>query len=157
MKLKTVALMFAVIALTSCGPSPEEFAKQCQEIAAIEVQSPRLWREYLRERKERLSKREVIVEGRKIDATDLDPVVETDSFERTNDWVLQGRPKTPNRKPYRNDHYVRERSTGHAVARFRNLDVSIPSIETTVGYSCTVDHPYLYTGGARHTGSIWSH
>ena len=154
MSLMRLSIVSAVLTLGGCGPSLEEFAKQCREVAGIEVQSQRLWQEYLHERKQQLAHSKVTVNGKEIDPTDINPVVFTENFTWTNDWVRQGRPDKAKRKPYRNDVYVTQKGTGQPVARFRDLYVSVPSFETTLGYSCTTDYPHLYTGARQHTGTI---
>jgi hypothetical protein len=154
MSLTRLSVVSAILTLGGCGPSLEEFAKQCQRVAGIEVQNQGLWREYLGERKQRLAHSKVTVNGKEIDPTDLNPVVGTENFRWTNDWVREGHPSIPKRKPYRNDEYVIQIGTGQPVARFRNLNMSVPSLETTLGYSCTADYPHLYTGGRQHRGSI---
>jgi hypothetical protein len=143
-----------VALVCACGPSPEQFAHRCEKIAGIEVQNYKLWSAYLRERKEDLTQRKVTENGNEIDATDIDPVVDTRSFRVTNDWVLSGRPNVPTRKPFRNDEYIVEKASGKPVAKFRNLLVQIPSIAATISWSCTANYPHLYTGGAPHRGTI---
>jgi hypothetical protein len=156
MSLTRPWMLSATLLLGACGPSPEYFAQRCQDIAGIEVQNRNLWREYLRERKEQLATGKVTVNGKEIDPTDLHPVVGTKTFTVTNDWVLNGRPGAPTGKPYRNDKYIVHNSTGERVARFRDLNARVRTFEITLSWTCTDNHPHLYTGGPAHTGMIAS-
>jgi hypothetical protein len=146
----------AFLLLCGCGPSFEEFGEKCRSAAGIKVQNRDLWLEYLRERKQLLSRSKVTVNGKEIDPSDLNPVIVTENFTWTNDWVRRGRPETPTRKPYRNDLYVIQMATGGPVATFRNLHLRVPTFETTLSYTCTDNFPHLYTGSRQHIGAISS-
>jgi len=157
MSLNRLLGIGAILLLGSCDAYAEHaFAERCQRIAGIEVKNPQLWREYLRERKQRLEQTRVTVDGVRIDPTDLYPVTGTDNFHFTDDWELNGKPSSPTGEPYRDDFYVFRKSTGVPVARFRNVSLRIDTFVSPRRFDCIFNYPHLYTGSRPHHGDIVS-
>lgn len=138
--------MFYCSFLAGCGPSIDDFAKQCESISGIDVQDERLWRDYLLQRNQVLARLNATANDKEIKSTDLSPVVITDNYRWTNDSKKYGNPNVPNGYPYKNDVFVIQIGTEKPVARFRNLSMSVQYIDTNSTYNCIDNYPELYTG-----------
>jgi hypothetical protein len=134
-----VALLFLILLLWHCGVFPQlTFEIQCRKVAGVEVKNPKLWRQYLVERRADLLRSGIPLETW--------PVTTTDHFTYTSDWVLNRTPKELKNKAFRDDSYLLLKSTGEPVARFRDLRLMYDTIETTMSRNCTTAFPGLYTG-----------
>lgn len=158
---KSFALIVIVLALSlivwRCGAVAQfTFERQCRHVAGIEVKNPVLWHQYLIERRRFLVRSKVTVDGVEINPTDLMPVIGTDHFTWTSDWVLHGSPESPKNKAFRDDAYLSLKNTGEPVARFKDLRLRYDTIETTMDRACTTDYLELYTGSRPHRGAIMS-
>ena len=150
-----LALLFLIFSLWRCGAFAQmDFERQCKQVAKIDVQNPELWQQYQRERRQSLRRSRVTVDGVEIDPADRFPVIATNHFTYTTDWILHGKTEAPKNKAFRNDAYLALTATGEPVARFHDLRLLYDTIQTTMSEDCTSNFPELYTGSRPHRGTI---
>ena len=151
-----LALLLLIFSLWNCGVFAQlDFERQCKRVAKIDVQNAALWQQYQIERRQFLRRSRVTVDGKEIDPADRFPVIGTDHFTYTTDW-LRRQSDWPRNKPLRNDAYLVSKSVGERVARFHDLRLLYDTIETTMSMDCTSSFPELYTGSRPHRGEIMS-
>ncbi len=114
-----------------------------------------MWRDYLIERRQELTRLRVFVNGKEINPTDILPVVITAHYSWLSDLEKRRSANGLYDKSYKDDVFIIQKGTKKSVARFRSLSMPVQLLGTKTTYSCVDIFPEFYTGAQRHSGSMW--